>query len=125
MNRTIWQMPKRWVLPFIASWRVFERTLNPAFYFLIKCAKCGTTGSPKVRTVRSNKRDEVLIGIECSECGNTLKFEGAADPEAPEFPDRLKGSRADSVLTPPDEEEPEWVHDLDDLDDYMELVLDG
>lgn len=106
-ERKVHTMPKQWGYPFAAAWRVFERTLNPAFIFLIKCTNCGSTGPPSIGFVMSKKKPKAMLGLECGNCLQTVKFSGLIDPEAEDFPARLltkpgtvldgkKGDRLDS-----------------------------
>lgn len=123
-KRTIWTLPTRWGLPFLAAWRTFEKTINPAFVFIIRCANCGASGKDRVRFVKSVKTPSAVIGIECNSCKQTLKFEDGIDSEAPDFPDRLRGPRADSILEPPNKPGFEdALPDLDELDDITDLLL--
>lgn len=95
MNRTLHLMPKQWAYPFVSAWRVFERTLNPAFSFIIRCLNCGAT---KVQFVMSTKNPKALLGLECASCLQTIKFEELIDPDAEDFPARLR-THPDSVLS--------------------------
>lgn len=96
-KRRVHLLPKSWTLPFTAAWRTFERTLNPAFSFLIKCENCGAVGHPDVTFVASKKNPKAVLGLECTKCLTTIKFEGTIDGDHREFPKRLK-ERALSVL---------------------------
>ncbi len=95
MSRTVHLMPKTWAYPFVSAWRVFERTLNPAFTFVIRCEACGATES---RFVMSTKVPKALLGLECKSCLQTIKFEDIIDPDAEDFPARLL-THPDTVLS--------------------------
>lgn len=89
-------LPEEWILPFVASWRVFERTLNDSFSFIMVCNVCGKEGAEHIEFVQSKKSEETIIGMQC-ECGNTLKFETPSSPNDEDFPQRL-ATRGTSVL---------------------------
>ncbi len=89
-NLTVYLLPKRWVIPFLAAYRVMERSLNPAFTFILRCAKCGKMGGDKVKYVMSRKNPEAIIGLQCENCGQTVKLEGMIDPKSKGFPKRLR-----------------------------------
>ncbi len=95
MSRTVHLMPKTWAYPFVSAWRVFERTLNPAFTFVIRCSACG---AKKAHFVMSTKTPNALLGLECKSCLLTIKFEDVIDPDAEDFPVRLL-TKPDSVLS--------------------------
>lgn len=122
-NRQVWVMPKRWILNFMAAWRTFERTLNPAFAFLFKCVNCGAVGYPLIRMVKSVSSERAFIGMECTECLNTIKFEEPVSDEDDDFPERLK-KRGISVLVPPDGEAANSDFDLEDIEDIAELLFE-
>ena len=117
----VWLMPKDWVINFIAAWRVFERTMNPAFHFLIKCANCGAIG--QVEMVHSKNEEGMLIGMQCltDDCGQTLKFGRKIGVNSPDFPERL-AEVGESVLTDPQGEEAAGTNL--DVELMTELVFD-
>lgn len=104
-NLKLYTLPEEWSYPLVASWRVFEKTLNPAFFFILRCGNCEEMNSDFVYSVKSN---EVAIGIQCQTegCGQTLKFDGKIDANADDFPERLRAPRPSSVLTGPDGKKP-------------------
>lgn len=120
-ERTIWVMPKDWVMNFVAAWRVFERTLNPAFYFLLQCGKCKLINK-QIRVVKSVKTNE-LIGMECTNCGQTIKFGRKIGLDSEDFPTRL-APVPDSVLIDPDGEVAE-ADPKADLSLLTKLVFDA
>lgn len=103
---------------FVAAWRVFERTLNPAFYFIIKCGKCGQNGTAQF--VKSTTMAGTLIGMECSNCGQTLKFARKIGLNDPDFPSRLE-PKPQSVLIDPDGKQAESGGD--DVELLTELMF--
>lgn len=107
--KNLFEMSRQWVLPFVASWRTFEKTLNPAFYFVLRCGECGAFGSDFIKTIKSKKKGSAILGLQCTECQQTLKFEGLADPDADDFPQRLRNTplSALSLNGEPIEDEPD------------------
>jgi hypothetical protein len=97
-DKLVFTMPKEWCYAFLAAWRTFERSMNPAFYFLIRCGNCGATGSPKVQPVKSKKKPTAVLGIQCQQCKTALKFEGLIDSKADDFPQRLLNPPRNTVL---------------------------
>ena len=85
----IYTLPEVWALPLVAAWRTFEKTINPAFKFVLYCVNCGEANA---EIVRSRKAKDAIIGIQCQadDCGQTIKFEVPIDPEAEDFPARLE-----------------------------------
>lgn len=118
-EREVAVLPSEWTLSMVSAWRVFERSLNPSFSFLIKCNKCGEVGHPMVTFVMSKKNEKAILGMECTSCLNTLKFEGTIDGSAEDFPQFLKG-QGKSVLTI-DGDEP---GDYEQPDEYLEMMFD-
>ena len=99
-NLRIWTLPKEWVMNFVAAWRTFERTVNPAFQFLLRCTNCHQVGSAQfVKSVKG----EGLIGLQCqtSNCGQTIKFGRKIGTNDPDFPERFI-SDPPTVLDSPD-----------------------
>lgn len=118
-DRTVYEMPEDWTTNFVAAWRVFERTLNPAFGFLLKCGNCGALGKPEIDFVMSKKNEKAVLGIECSKCLTTIKFNGTIDPTQQSFPKRLL-TKTKSVLRLDGKE---TKGDFKP-DGYLELMLD-
>ena len=85
----LFELPEEYTDSFVAAYRVMEKTVNPAFYIVFHCAKCGAS---KAQFVHSVKNESVIIGIQCRSpgCGQTIKFMRPIDRHAPDFPDRLK-----------------------------------
>lgn len=118
-KRKVHLLPRSWVYPFTAAFRTFEKTLNPAFSFLMKCEDCGAAGFPNVQFVHSKKNPKAVIGMECTKCLNTIKFEGTIDGDAEDFPARLM-TRAYSVL----QLNGKKAKDDTPGEGYLELILD-
>lgn len=112
-------LPEEWIYPFAAAWRVFERTLNDAFHFVMVCSVCGKSGAEHIEFVRSNKTDLTIIGLQCK-CGNTIKFERPLSLTDEDFPQRL-AHRPKTVLETNDHK-PEKVKQSV-LDEITELVF--
>lgn len=95
----VWTMPGELAIPFLAAVRLMERTVNPAFDFLLRCNHCGGT---TVKAVRSVKKAHVLIGFQCQndDCKEVVKFAEPIDFKSSTFPARLK-DQPDSAIIPP------------------------
>ena len=103
-------LPEELVLPFVAAWRVLEKSVNPVFSFPMKCNSCGkmseNTQSQGPAFVLSNKQKNgmpVLIGIQCKTegCDMVVKFEKPISPGDESFPARLQ-KYPKSALSEPD-----------------------
>ena len=72
-------------MPFVASWRTFEKTLNPAVRFILSCTNCN---QQNMKVISSKKTGKTTIGLQCQteDCGQTIKFERplAMDESMPE-----------------------------------------
>lgn len=116
-NLRVYEMPNEWVETFAAAWRVMEKSLNPAFWFLMKCGKCGEIGDKHIDFVKAKKKKGAILGMQC-ECGQTIKFVGYLNPASDTFPARLR-KKTKSVLRFNGEEPDE----VEDPDDYLPLDL--
>ena len=88
--------------------------MNPAFEFISLCTNCGAEGAELIKIVMSKKKPNAVLGIQCSQCKQTLKFEGMIDPDAKTFPKRLS-KRQSSILTV----DGEPLDNVDDLPDDL------
>lgn len=118
-DRKLFVLAERWGIAFTAAWRTMERTVNPAFYFLLKCSGCGSIGAPTIRFVKSKKRENAIIGLECTSCLTTVKFDGMLDPSDESFPARLL-ERPASVLAMPGGKP---LKDGEPPEEYVEMML--
>jgi hypothetical protein len=116
----VWKLPARWSYPLLAAWRTFEASLNPAFWFSLKCGGCGA-GGKDIEMVRSKKKENTYIGIQCQKCKQTLKFEQPVDAHDKSMPERLV-PRPKTVL-----ESPQGVKGTDDsgvLEDITTFIFE-
>ena len=118
---TVWGLPEELVLPLLAAVRLMERTINPAFDFVLRCNKCG---GMEVESVQSVKDDGTTIGIRCKAdgCGQVIKFGRKLDKTAPDFPARLLAI-PDSALTAPGDDKPRLTPNKKWTQDAFTLVL--
>ncbi len=117
-ERKIFILPKQWAYPFISAFRVFERTLNPAFVFKLRCTACDGQGTD-IDFVMSVKNPKAVIGLECKKCLQTVKFESPIDANADDFPARLL-TKPTTVLE--HEGKPRKADRLD-VEGYLELMF--
>lgn len=105
----IWTLDEDMVLPFVAAWRILERSINPAMSLIIKCNKCGKMSTAQqdqgpnfVVSKKQKKGLPVLIGIQCQTdgCGQVIKLGRPVSPADQDFPSRLQ-KRPPSALTDP------------------------
>lgn len=111
----VWKLPAELSIPYLAAFRLIERSVNPAFDLILRCNNCGGMNNAVVSSVN---RKSKKIGIQCSNknCGQTLKFEEPIDVEAKGFPDRLRKA-PESALVPPKgakktKPDPEWTDEV-------------
>lgn len=112
---TVWTLPEELVIPFLAAVRMMERTVNPAFDFLLRCNACKQI---MVKPVRSVKDKNSIIGFQCGieDCGQTIKFGRKMNFKAPDFPTRLYGVPESGLIEPEGiwakvKPDPNWVDD--------------
>ena len=117
-TRKIFILPKQWVYPFVSAFRVFERTLNPAFVFKLRCSACPGEGTD-IDFVMSVKNPKAIIGLECKKCLQTVKFESPIDPDDDDFPARLLTKPTTALSS---NGEPISGDQLD-VDGYLELMF--
>ena len=120
-KKRVWLLPEDLVLPMLAAVRLLEKSMNPAFDFVLRCNQCGQMN---VQSVASVKDKDVTIGIACNTegCGEVIKFERKLDRNDSDFPARLQ-KVPDSALTPPagktKKTSPKWIADA------FRIVLGG
>ncbi len=113
----VYEMPEELTMPLLAAVRLLERTLNPAFSFVLRCLSCGKY---EVGPVASVKDEGSIIGLQCASCKRTIKFTRPLRFDADDFPDRLRKQPA-SALTEPGKGkakvtmDPKWLNDAFDL----------
>lgn len=116
-------LPAAWSYPLLASWRTMEAAINPVFEFYLKCGDCGSYGQDTVQTVYSKKKvggKPVIIGLQCTNCGQVLKFEYPLSPGNPDFPNRLLKPPA-SVVEIPGKPKPKASRALDAIKSAFKL----
>lgn len=105
----VWTLDEDLVMPFIAGWRVMERSLNPAMSMIIKCNKCGKVSTAQqdqgpafVLSKKKKNGMPIIIGIQCytEGCGMVIKFGRQISPADSDFPSRLQ-KKPPSALTDP------------------------
>ena len=85
-------------MPFVASWRTFEKTLNPAVSFILSCAHCD---QQNMEVINSKKIDRTIIGLQCQTegCGQTIKFEKPISMDDESMPERFLSYPKGTALT--------------------------
>ena len=116
----VYELPEDLTMPLLAAVRLMERTINPAFSFVLRCLNCGEY---RVKAVASKKAAKTIIGLQCfnPECKRTIKFVRPLSWDADDFPERLR-QQPPSALKEPDKSKAKVVTDPKWIDDAFDIV---
>jgi hypothetical protein len=105
----VYTLPEEMVLPFVASWRTMERSINPVFKMVMYCSACqkptsseGNQGPQFVLSKKQKNGMPIIIGIQCKTegCDMVIKFENPISPGDSHFPSRFQKYPPTALVDP-------------------------
>ena len=115
----VYELPEDLTMPLLAAVRLMERTINPAFSFVLRCLNCGEY---QIKSVASKKDPKTIIGLQChnDECKRTIKFARPLRWDADDLPERLRQQPVSALKEPGKEKarvvtDPKWINDAFDI----------
>ena len=115
----VYELPEELTVPLLAAIRLMERTINPAFSFVLRCLNCGEY---VIKSVKSKKDPSSIIGLQChnTECKRTIKFARPLRLDADDIPERLRQQPASALKEPGKAKakvktDPKWIDDAFDI----------
>jgi hypothetical protein len=115
----VYELPEDLTMPLLAAVRLLERSINPAFSFVLRCLNCSQY---RVKPVASASGDGSVIGLQCHnpDCLRTIKFLRPLRWDADDLPERLRQQPASALKAPKDKKAkvtpaPEWIEDAFNL----------